>query len=296
MDYKNITLELLVENMGIFKMLYDIVRIIDPVKKQVLDLSSGKLSPLSSCHCLWNKNKACNNCVSIRAYNENKSFDKVDYDGKKLYMLTAIPVDIRNRRVVIELLKDVTCSGIIEKIDNKNADTIYNIVNNLNNLIVQDPLTEVFNKRFLNERLPTEIKLSSENKEPLSIIMIDLDYFKKVNDTYGHVLGDRILKAAARSFSNCIRKNSDWIARYGGEEFIVCLKNTNIDTAVKVAERMRKTLETIEICWENKKIHITASFGIKTILGQNIDVDSFLNEADIKLYEAKKGGRNKVVF
>lgn len=296
MDYKNITLELLVENMGIFKMLYDIVRIIDPVKKQVLDLSSGKLSPLSSCHCLWNKNKACNNCVSIRAYNENKSFDKVDYDGKKLYMLTAIPVDIRNRRVVIELLKDVTCSGIIEKIDNKNADTIYNIVNNLNNLIVQDPLTEVFNKRFLNERLPTEIKLSSENKEPLSIIMIDLDYFKKVNDTYGHVLGDRILKAAARSFLNCIRKNSDWIARYGGEEFIVCLKNTNIDTAVKVAERMRKTLETIEICWENKKIHITASFGIKTILGQNIDVDSFLNEADIKLYEAKKGGRNKVVF
>lgn len=296
MEDKNITLDILLNNISTFNMLYDVLRVVDPLKKQILDVNSGKINSLSSsCYSLWKKDKICKNCVSVRAYNENESFIKIEYDGEKVYMLTAIPFELDYGRIVLELLKDVTLSGIIENIDNKDSDTIHDVVNHMNDLIVIDPLTGVFNKRFLNERLPVDMMDSYKNREPISIIMTDIDHFKKVNDTYGHVSGDKTLKVIANALSQCVRKDIDWVSRYGGEEFLICLRNTDNASATKIAERMRKLIENMNIDLEGNSIRVTASFGVTTLFDNTLATEAFLNEVDEKLYKAKKSGRNMVI-
>lgn len=293
---KSISMNTLINTMSIFETLYDVIRVVNPVKKQLLDLKLNKVNELeSSCYNLWRMGKVCSNCVSGRAYNEKETFVKIEYTGTKVYMITAIPVEVDDLPVVLELLKDVTKSGVIENIENKDSDTIRHAVNHINELIVLDPLTQVFNKRFIYERLPADIIKSLLNNKPLSLIMADIDFFKKVNDIYGHVAGDEVLKVIASILSGSVRKDVDWTARYGGEEFIICLKNASEDTAVKVAEKMRKAIENTIINYEGASIKVTASFGVKTLFNENLNEEDLIKEVDKKLYEAKNAGRNKVI-
>ncbi|WP_411681532.1 GGDEF domain-containing protein [Clostridium thailandense] len=295
MEDKSISIDALISTMSVFKKLYDVVRVVNPMKKQILDLKLNKVEDLeSSCYNLWKKGKVCSNCVSARAYNERETFVKIEYNGEKVYMLTAIPVELDGVPVVLELLKDVTNSGVIENIENKDSGTIHDAVNHMNELVILDPLTKVFNKRFIDERLPADIISSSLNGEPLSLIMADIDFFKKVNDTYGHIAGDEVIKMVADTLKRLIRKDVDWVARYGGEEFIVCLKNTSENSAVKAAERMRKAIENTIISYEGMNIKVTASFGVKTLFEEQLSEEELIKEVDNKLYEAKNTGRNKV--
>lgn len=296
MDNKDINMKLLIDTMSVFEKIYDVIRIVNPMKKQILDLKLNKVTELeASCYSFWKKGKVCSNCVSARAYNENETFVKIEYNGEKVYMLTAIPVQFENTSVIIELLKDITNSGVIENIESKDSDTIHSVVNRMNELVISDPLTNVFNKRFINERLPVDMINSSLNGEPVSLIMVDIDFFKKVNDTYGHVAGDEVIKTVAAILSRSIRKDIDWVARYGGEEFVVYLKNTNKDSAISIAERMRKSIEDAEIKYEGTTIKVTASFGVRTLLEEQLNQEELIKEVDSKLYEAKNSGRNKII-
>ncbi len=154
-----------------------------------------------------------------------------------------------------------------------------------------DPLTRVFNRRKILHELEKEYERSKRFKQPLSILMIDIDHFKRVNDTYGHLVGDLVLQKVAKVIKNSIRK-IDLVGRYGGEEFLVILPGTPLQGAVRVAERIRKKIEE-----ENFPIvgHITVSVGAAE-LREYDDIESLIHRADEKLYEAKKSGRNRVKF
>lgn len=293
---KNISVDVLFHSMPVLKKLYDVIRIVNPMKKQILDVNLGKLIELeSSCYSFWEKGKVCNNCISARAYKENQTFVKIEYNGEKVYLITAVPVQIENTLAVIELLKDITKTGVIENIENKDNNTIYRAVKQMNELAILDPLTNIFNKRFINERLPADMINSSLNGQELSLIMVDIDFFKKVNDTYGHLAGDEVIKTIVNVLSHCIRKNIDWIARYGGEEFLICLKNTNTSHAVEVAERMRKSIENTIVNYGENIIKVTASFGVKALGSEHLSSEEFIRDVDCKLYEAKLSGRNKTI-
>lgn len=295
-DNKSISTDTLIHIMSIFNKLYDVIRLVNPVKKELLDLKLNKIHELkSSCYDFWKMGKVCSNCISTRAYKEKETFVKIEYNGKRIYIITAIPVEVDGIPTVLELLKDITTSGIIENIENKDSATIRHAVNHMNELIVLDPLTKIFNKRFIYERLPADIINSLLNNNPLSLIMTDIDFFKKVNDTYGHIAGDEVLKMVASILNHSVRKNIDWVARYGGEEFIICLKNTNNNSAVKIAERMRNSIENTIINYEGNSIKVTASFGVKTLFQERLNEEELINETDKKLYEAKNSGRNKVI-
>ncbi|MFR7934933.1 MAG: GGDEF domain-containing protein [Clostridium perfringens] len=125
--------------------------------------------------------------------------------------------------------------------------------------------------------------------------MVDIDSFKKVNDTYGHLVGDKILRDFAKALNNNIRENSDWIGRYGGEEFIIVLNNTNMKNGVKVAEKLRKIIEKMSFDYDEISVKITASFGVCEVSEKEDPFDTIKN-ADEKLYMAKMAGRNKTVF
>jgi diguanylate cyclase (GGDEF)-like protein len=162
-----------------------------------------------------------------------------------------------------------------------------------------DPLTGCYNRGYMNELLPREIKRALRYRRPLSVAMCDIDHFKTVNDTYGHQYGDQVLKIFVKSISELIRADTDWLARYGGEEFLLVLPETKLENAFGLAERLRKHIAQKVIESIEEKVSITASFGVTGFNASNppsdISPETLINVADDYLYAAKKAGRNKVI-
>lgn len=157
-----------------------------------------------------------------------------------------------------------------------------------------DVLTGTLNRRAFFERGESEVERGLRYNTPLSVLMIDLDHFKSINDNHGHAVGDTVLVAAADLLRSMMR-NVDVIGRIGGEEFAVLLPYAELQTAAKLAERLRQALEGLEIAVADLSIHITASFGVATVNVANESLDGALKRADAALYRAKESGRNRIV-
>ncbi len=158
----------------------------------------------------------------------------------------------------------------------------------------KDGLTQLFNKSMLEEFLKVMVAKSKRGKSSLSLMVLDIDFFKKINDTYGHLAGDFILKEIAGIIKSSVRL-SDFPARFGGEEFAVVLPDISLENCIKVAERIRSSVESASFIYENQTISVTISIGIA--LWQNdYDNETLFEKADGKLYEAKKSGRNRVCY
>jgi len=158
---------------------------------------------------------------------------------------------------------------------------------------VMDPVTNIYNKRYFTERLKQEFSLAKRNKTELSLIMIDLDFFKKINDTFGHLAGDFVLGKLSEVFSSMTR-DEDIVARYGGEEFVAILPGSGEEGAVICAERIREKIAKTPLTFEGEKINITVSIGIATLDENNLfgSPEDFIEAADNCLYHSKKSGRN----
>ena len=296
MNSTYLSIDDIIKNVSFLVNIFDGIRIVDPLKKKVYYsfLNSKEIiDEKDYCYDFWNQGKICSNCISIRTIIEDKTFVKVEYTGEKLYLVTSTPFYTDSGKIVVELLKDSTDAGLIEDIKNLTSQNIYDKVNELNELVVKDGLTGLYNRRFVDERLPVDILRASLNTMPVSIIMAYIDFFKKVNDTYGHIAGDETLKFFASIIQSNIRKD-DWAARYGGEEFLICLKNTDKNEAYEIAERIRKSIESSTIIYKDKEFKITSSFGVYTFEGNYENYLDVIEKTDQKLYEAKKK-RNQVM-
>lgn len=157
-----------------------------------------------------------------------------------------------------------------------------------------DYLTKLYNRRFLREVLDREFQRALRKKEPLSLIMADIDHFKQVNDRFGHHEGDQAISQVGRYIGAMVRRY-DTAVRYGGEEFVVVLPDTPMDQALQFAERIRLGVQELVFDGSIKDLTITLSFGVATFpLGAIDCVDSLFRQADEALYRAKEGGRNRV--
>ena len=158
---------------------------------------------------------------------------------------------------------------------------------------MNDGLTGLYNRGWLNAELPNLVQRAREFNEPISIIMIDLDHFKRFNDEYGHQMGDEALRVAADVLSGALRP-SDFACRYGGEEMMVILPKTAQTLAVMVAQRLCARMQEADVFGAEKPLpHVTASFGVASLLAGQGD-EGLIAQADAALYRAKQGGRNRV--
>jgi len=165
-------------------------------------------------------------------------------------------------------------------------------------LLVRDYLTGLYNRKFFMERLGEELAWAGRYGEPMSFIILDIDHFKKINDTYGHSCGDEVLRQLSKILVMTLRAH-DVVARYGGEEFVVLLANTGPEEAITVAEKLRVAVQENDFfCEEDRvKLPVTISIGVSSTDGKSDPVpDSLIIRADHALYEAKATGRNKVMF
>lgn len=157
---------------------------------------------------------------------------------------------------------------------------------------ITDPLTGRYNRRYIEDYLARELELAVRTKDPFTILMIDLDYFKEYNDTYGHIAGDMALKQLSNILVETVRK-TDVVARYGGEEWIICLSHTNSEGGAMIAEKLRKAVETNTFQLKGQETRITVSIGVATAPEDGTDYVTIVEAADTAMYLAKASGRNQ---
>ena len=159
----------------------------------------------------------------------------------------------------------------------------------LEKAVMFDGLTKLYNHKFIFEILSKEMSGAKRYDSPLSVVMLDLDHFKQVNDTFGHQVGDEVLVSVASALKETIRE-SDLAGRYGGEEFLIILPSTDLEAAKVVAEKIRSAID--QLTWNQPGLHITISGGVTTY--QNDSTLEFIDRADRLLYQSKHSGRNQV--
>lgn len=293
---RKITLNKLEENLTFFNKMYDAVRIVDPLCKKVVEYQDSSIGQTDEiCYDYWVDGNICDNCISVRAYRENKTFMKLEQTHNSIMLVTAMPIENAKEPTVLELIKNATDSMLVGTGDYNKGHMIKKVVDDFNQMIVKDPLTSIYNRRFIDERLPADIIKATIEEWPLSILFMDMDNLKYINDTYGHTIGDWVLKEMGNVIQSCIRDCNDWSARYGGDEFLVCLSNTNSDEAYRVAKRIRDNIEKIILPIEDKNARLTISIGIHTMKESEITADQIINQADKKMYIAKRRGKNNIV-
>jgi len=159
----------------------------------------------------------------------------------------------------------------------------------------KDGLTGIYNKKFFHEKLGAEFSYVLRHNEVTSLIMFDIDHFKKTNDLYGHLAGDQVLRELTQLVSEALR-TEDLFARVGGEEFAILLRNTTEKRANVLAARIRRAVEVRDFFWEGVEVPVTISLGVATAVdGMYQKPNQFIRAADRFLYQAKEGGRNRVV-
>ena len=174
----------------------------------------------------------------------------------------------------------------------KEANELKDTIEQQRQQTMKDNLTGLSNRSAYVEYVEKELARTRRHELNLSLVVCDIDHFKSINDTFGHLSGDKVLKLVA----GCIEKNvrvSDFVARYGGEEFVIMMPETSLQDATKAADKVRKAIDECAFHFKAKPVSITASFGVAQIR-EDDSIDTLFERADKALYKAKQGGRNQV--
>lgn len=283
----------IIDTLSSLESFYDFIRIINvKSKKVILEKCNGYNDRYKDIILELN----CDNVLFLKACAEMRTIIEIKYSKNCTFLLSISPITIQGKMYLVEIIKDITDSGFITNINDGNLEVINKEVHKINQYIITDELTGVYNKRYMNKRLVKDMENNVEDNTCLGVMIIDIDDFKKVNDIYGHVVGDSVLKEFSKLIYENIRKDSDWIARYGGEEFIVVINNIKQGRLYEIGETLRKKIEDNVFKYKNISVKITASFGIKCICRKYHTVYEIIEEADKNLYIAKSLGKNRVII
>lgn len=182
-------------------------------------------------------------------------------------------------------------STILKFIQSEKEDHFHEVIYRIK---VEDALTRIHNKRYFMEFLERELSRAARHHNPVSLTMFDIDHFKRINDTWGHLAGDTVLRDLAALVKSLCRKE-ECFARYGGEEFALVQPDVACSNAAVLAEKIRACVEAHRFVWEGQVIPVTVSLGCAELPPGETDPSAFIKLADERLYEAKRGGRNRVV-
>lgn len=258
----------------------------------------GKLHELKAGETVLGRDPTADISINDNRISRNHLRIEVTPSGTSLFDLGSTNgTYINGKRVEKHQLKDgdkiqLSSSTIFKFAFQDNIENIFH--KELYKMAVIDPVCGIFNKRYFTDRFTEEFNHSQRAKSPLALLMVDIDHFKKINDTHGHLAGDFALAHLAKTMKTMVRL-SDVFARFGGEEFAILLRNTDEAGAWQLAERIRKTVERSPTEFESKKIPLTVSIGVASLddMEEYRSPEHFLEAADHFLYQSKSAGRNR---
>lgn len=275
--------------------LFDFYRIVEPVTHQVYDMDDGELIPYNElCHRVWNRKNECLNCSSLRTMQEQRTFIKLEYMESKIYLVFSIPIQLKEDMYVLEYIKDVTSSLMVNSIQNEKNDNknITSLIHRFNELLIHDDYTGLYNKSYIFQKLAEDISKARKTGESLAAVMIDIDDFKEINDTYGHVSGDRVILKIASKLKSYESDGSTWAARIGGDEFLLIFKDMPEEEVQTRCKMLEKEIADIAFKGGRERFHAYISVGC-AFWDSADDAKKLIHKADLAMYEEKHAKHKK---
>jgi diguanylate cyclase (GGDEF)-like protein len=286
MDHE-IALDKIALGMNFIEKLYDYIRVVDVLNKKVNYLLKPQTYKIigrdKTCYNFWKKGTSCENCISARAYSQNRTIFKIEYTDNYVYLVTAVPVVFNDNKIVIEGLRDITNEGIIN-IQDLEIGEIQKLVNRNNQLIVRDALTRIYNEQFIYEKLPYDILKSQKENRSLALLFLRINNFQAINDLYDYKAGDYIIREFSKLIKYYCKKNSDWVARFSRVEFVVVIFDLNEKRTYEISKRINDKINKLKFKYEGKIIKIELGIGCHIIHGESITVDEFIEKASKNFY------------
>lgn len=284
-----VTREELIECIGNLKQVFDVVRIVDPYCVHVLDETMNVQDKDSPCYRIWGKNRRCTNCISLKAYVDFKRMTKYEFREENAVFVMVMPfmvTDEDNRIVVVEMLNDVS-----EEIQVRTAgDTIVaQTISHFDKELYTDSLTGVYNRRYFDENMFV-YKTNDVMSKRVGFIICDLKHFKHINDTYGHLAGDLVLKKAAEVMASYTR-DTDAVIRLGGDEFLIIMQDCTEEGVKDTVKRIKEKFETVRIPEiPDDAFEINAGYSyMEDFNATKRIIESMAKVADHHMYEDKQG-------
>ena len=220
-------------------------------------------------------------------YWESAVISSIKNSENKIINFIAVKEDITQRKLI-----EIAIQTANKKLED-NINEIEKLKNRLYGQAIRDPLTALYNRRYLEERIERDFLSADRTKTQLCIAMLDIDHFKLINDTFGHDAGDKVLVNLARFLENNVRK-TDFVYRYGGEEFLLIFIDCELEIAKRLSEKLRKNFSHFITQFGDKKIKVTLSIGISSFPQHGNNYHKLISNADEALYISKNSGRNTV--
>lgn len=267
-----------------------VVRLVDPVRQHVVD-TKGEVVDEEICSSFWGRCERCENCTSLRALRSEGIAYKLELLDERTYLVVSRFARIDGERRILETISDITDSLIM---NGSEVDEVGKIINSYNYQLVTDPLTNIFNRRFLDEDFVPSLDCCHEEGITVNLCILDLDDFKLVNDTYGHQAGDALLKDVAgfwkMRYDSRERNAEKIVVRFGGDEILVIACGMDPELFREDIEDSYKHMRKVCYCGDNVTVSFGISFGIASTdeLGNEWAWDALFALADKRLYAAKK--------
>lgn len=272
------------------KKVFDIVRLVDPRQTIVFQGDEETKCDVQACYSVWDKTSRCNNCISLKAYENKTSLCKLEYSSDGLYFVISEYVSYGDGGAIMEMVRKLDDEYVEELLD---KEMLYLNMDEINQKAELDELTGVYNRSHIDHYLKKYVLKTRKQNKDIGIAMVDIDYFKSINDTYGHLVGDEVLKTVAQILENNIAlSKGDFVSRFGGDEFIIVCLDIPHDVFVK---RMITVAEIIS--------HISIKDGMKVQISSGCvnfseypekNAQELIEIADQRLYAAKRAGRNRI--
>ena len=283
LSYKKEQIKQIIESASKF---FDVVRLVDPINMIVYSIEEGALKATEeSCYHVWNKQDRCENCISARCFADNRRYSKFEFIDHDVYHVVAQCVMVENHKFVLEVVTESDDDVLLSAFgDNEFVERI----TDFNHQVYTDDLTGLSNRRYLNDRLSIMTNRAVGEGSSLSVVMMDIDDFKRINDTFGHVVGDKALRFAAQALEDVfVADREDIVVRYGGDEFIAASQG-------KTLEELNCCLESLRSTISSNEVGFTASIGaFYQEHAEDESVEELIRKADEAMYRAKASGKNQ---
>ncbi|MDD3744908.1 MAG: EAL domain-containing protein [Anaerostipes sp.] len=276
---------------------FDIVRLVDPENVHVSFNPDDDMCENNGCFSVWGKHERCSNCISLRALEDKTRYNKLEYSNAGLFFVISQYKQVEGKDYVVEMvtkLEDSYVDNIFQR------DLLYVKLDLLNQQLETDELTGVYNRRHIHLHLDKYISQARKNRINLGVAMVDMDGLKEINDRYGHLTGDLIIKRTANILKNNFASSKgDFVARFGGDEFLVVCRGIEQEVFQKRMKEVRDLVkkEHMRSQETGEPVSMGISAGCVSLYEfPNADANDLIKIADERLYQAKHLGRNQVVF
>lgn len=267
---------------------FDSYRIVDIETYFVYDWKDDeKIVTNKRCYEIWKREEACKNCISHSCIREQRKIIKMEVLEGQIFLIAAIPITLENRLFALELISNVTDSLVINDTFHTNNLDVYDIISQMNDIALRDSYTGLYNKRFAEQEIAKSI-LNWKLEHSIFIGILDIDHFKQVNDTYGHVKGDDVLCVLSQILENYAAKGNGWASRLGGDEFMLLWHDVTVQAAHSMAQEIQKTFAAHIFTKDSVPFTVSVSIGLSQYRPELTNWSAFVDEADQEMYREKK--------